>query len=322
MKVSVLLALVAALALAPAAVAHDHRGGELRKIDHFVVIYQENHSFDNLYGGWEKVDGLRKADAAHTRQINQAGPSYQCLKQVDVNLTAPPLTATCTDTTTGTAFTSHFPNAPFQIDDYIAPDRQDVPRARVCSPPTACSRTHRRAARRLHARPRAPLLPGAVPAQRRPPEPLRDRFGRRRPHDGHLRHPQAAGLQVPAREARSPNYVISDRFFQAAFGGSFLNHQWLVAAATPVFFNARDERGGRPALAGRCERDADAAYPLYTAARPGQGPALTVPCGSPQLRRAGVRRLRGQHDPAAVPAVCAGHRARAPAAAADGTDDR
>ncbi len=141
MKGSVLLVLVAVLALAPAAVAHDRDSG-LRKIDHFVVIYQENHSFDNLYGGWEKVDGLRNADAAHSRQVNQAGAPYQCLKQVDVNLKSPPLTATCTDTTTGTAFTSHFPNAPFQIDDYIAPERQDVSRPGRVRPRMACSRTH------------------------------------------------------------------------------------------------------------------------------------------------------------------------------------
>ena len=32
-----------------------------------------------------------------------------------------------------------------------------------------------------------------------------------------------------------PDYVIADNFFQAAFGGSFLNHQWLVAAATPAW---------------------------------------------------------------------------------------
>ena len=140
MKGSVLLVLVAVLALAPAAVAHDRDSG-LRKIDHFVVIYQENHSFDNLYGGWEKVDGLRNADAAHSRQVNQAGAPYQCLKQVDVNLKSPPLTATCTDTTTSTAFTSHFPNVPFQIDDYIAPGDKTVP-PRACSPPMACSRTH------------------------------------------------------------------------------------------------------------------------------------------------------------------------------------
>ena len=29
----------------------------LDKIKHIVVIYEENHSFDNLYGGWEGVNG-------------------------------------------------------------------------------------------------------------------------------------------------------------------------------------------------------------------------------------------------------------------------
>ena len=28
---------------------------KLDKIKHIVVIYEENHSFDNLYGGWEGV---------------------------------------------------------------------------------------------------------------------------------------------------------------------------------------------------------------------------------------------------------------------------
>ena len=31
-----------------------------------------------------------------------------------------------------------------------------------------------------------------------------------------------------------PCYAIADNFFQAAFGGSFLNHQWLIAARTPI----------------------------------------------------------------------------------------
>ena len=35
-------------------------------------------------------------------------------------------------------------------------------------------------------------------------------------------------------EKGHPDYAIADNFFQAAFGGSFLNHQWLIAAATPV----------------------------------------------------------------------------------------
>jgi len=33
-------------------------------------------------------------------------------------------------------------------------------------------------------------------------------------------------------------YVLADHFFHASFGGSFLNHLWLVAAATPTFPSA------------------------------------------------------------------------------------
>src|SRR6188472_4718618 len=82
-KVAILAAL--AFAVAPAA-AYGHgkcdkdRGHRsLRQIDRFVVIYEENHSFDNLYGMWEGVDGIKNADAAHFVQVNQAGQPYQCL---------------------------------------------------------------------------------------------------------------------------------------------------------------------------------------------------------------------------------------------------
>src|SRR5438067_3542439 len=39
-----------------------------------------------------------------------------------------------------------------------------------------------------------------------------------------------------AAEAR--RYTLCDQFFHAAFGGSFLNHMWLIAATTPVFADA------------------------------------------------------------------------------------
>src|SRR4051812_26840231 len=75
---------------------------KLARIKHFVVIYQENHSFDNLYGSWEGVNGLANAPAARTTQVNQQGVPFACLRQTDVNLTTPPQPADCTDTTTGT----------------------------------------------------------------------------------------------------------------------------------------------------------------------------------------------------------------------------
>ena len=77
----VFLALSALFTLAVVPTAWGHN-----RVDHIVVIYQENHSFDNLYGGWEGVDGLARADAAHTTQVDQAGAPYACLPQNDVNI--------------------------------------------------------------------------------------------------------------------------------------------------------------------------------------------------------------------------------------------
>src|SRR6266567_297814 len=89
---------VAAIGSIGASGATAGRGDDqLSKINHIVVIYEENHSFDNLYGGWEGVNGRANADAAHTIQVGQGGVPYTCLLQNDVNLASPPLPADCTD---------------------------------------------------------------------------------------------------------------------------------------------------------------------------------------------------------------------------------
>src|SRR3954454_18659576 len=48
------MVLVLAAAVAPAQAAH-RRPGPLGPFTRLVVIYQENHSFDNLYAGWGRV---------------------------------------------------------------------------------------------------------------------------------------------------------------------------------------------------------------------------------------------------------------------------
>src|SRR3954471_14600898 len=115
---------LAAVAVGAAALATSAGAGrgddQLGKINHIVVIYQENHSFDNLYGGWEGVNGIAAADAAHTTQVDQYGNPYGCLLQLDANLTSPPLSTVCSGVSPkGVAFNSHFLNAPFTIDDFI-----------------------------------------------------------------------------------------------------------------------------------------------------------------------------------------------------------
>src|SRR5439155_585188 len=131
LALAVVTAAVLAVLAASGSAAGKSKGDEkkLNEIQHIVVIYEENHSFENLYGGWEGVNGRSDAPTAKTIQIGQGGAPYTCLLQNDVNLTSPPLPADCPDTTTGTPFTSHFTNAPFSIEAFIPKD------ARTCPPP-------------------------------------------------------------------------------------------------------------------------------------------------------------------------------------------
>src|SRR5262249_45002842 len=92
--------------------------------------YEENHSFDNLYGGWEGTNGLQNATPANSLQNDQNGLTYGCLLQLDVNLTSPPLAPVCKGlNAAGTTFSSAFPDSPFTIDNYIAAT------ATTCPPP-------------------------------------------------------------------------------------------------------------------------------------------------------------------------------------------
>ena len=88
----------------------------------------------------------------------------------------------------------------------------------------------------------------------------------------------------------APNYVIADHFFQAAFGGSFLNHQYLVAARAPVD-TAAGPGGADAGLHSVVDANGfpNARYPLYHPATAVKDAQLT------QALRAGrqpERRLR------------------------------
>ena len=239
--------LAAAVALPASALGghhnrHAHRASSdrLDRIDHVVVIYEENHSFDNLYGGWEGVNGLAQADPAHTTQVSQAGTPYSCLLQNDVNLTSPPLASSCTDTTTGSTFNSAFNNAPFSIDSYIPSSATTCPAPGVFAPHGAANGSGQ---------------PGGCTedlVHRYYEEQYQLNGGRQ---NRYVTGSDAVGLAMGNYNTSSlpiyrylhqedhPHYAIADAFFQGAFGGSFLNHQWLIAARTPSWPNA-DNSGG------------------------------------------------------------------------------
>src|SRR3954454_19551709 len=229
----VVLALAAAPAFAGHGRGHDRHGSGLGRIGNIVVIYEENHSFDNLYGMWEGVDGLSRADAAHTLQVNQAGAPYACLLQRDVNLTSPPLDSACTDAHPGDLpRPSHFANAPFLIDQYIAPTDTTCPAPGMSAPdgllkgsglPGGCTRdlVHRfyQEQYQLNGGRQNRYTTGS------------DAVGLTQG----VYNTTALPIYKYLHQAGHPRYAIADRFFQAAFGGSFLNHQWLIAAATPTW---------------------------------------------------------------------------------------
>ena len=139
----VVTALLAAAVIVVSGAAGDPGNGDhkkLAKIQHIVVIYEENHSFDNLYGGWEGVNGRveRRRRAHHPGQPGRAAVHVPAAGRRQPDVAAAP--ADCTDTATGAPFTSHFPNAPFSIEQFIPPTRARPVRSRACSRRTGCCR--------------------------------------------------------------------------------------------------------------------------------------------------------------------------------------
>jgi phospholipase C len=230
-----------------------------------VVIYEENHSFDNLYGTWgsvgrDRVDGLAQARRTQRTQVAQNGSAYSCLLQADVNLTSPPLADRCADTAHGVK-ASAFTNGPWRIDRYIGPEDK------TCPPPTVYAPDGVR-------RNSPGALPGGCTRD------LVHRFYQEQYQLGdgaqnrYVTGSDAVGLTMGHYDTRSlpiydylhrkgaPHYVLADHFFQAAFGGSFLNHQYLIAARAPED-TSRGAGGAKTSVLDRAGMPTS--YPLYKA---------------------------------------------------------
>ena len=194
------------LLLFPSSTAMSQPGDDV-PINHIIVIYQENHTFDNLYGKFTGANNLDQADA-RVPQVDKSGVIYQTLPQpLDTSIKRPP--------DDDPRFPDNLPNAPFPINQYVPEDQ--------VSP----SPVHRFYQHQLQ-------MDG----------------GRM---DRYVAWTNAGGLpmgyydteQLPlypyARE-----YTLADNFFTAAFGGSMLNHFWLICACTPVWPGAPVDMVAQP----------------------------------------------------------------------------
>ncbi len=251
---------------------------------HLVVIYEENHSFDNLYGTWgsvngQHVEGLADAKLVNTTQVAQNGDAYGCLLQNDANLTSPPLETTCVDTAHGVT-ASHFANYPFTIDDYIKPDYKTCPAPGVFAQFGVLKDS-------------SGALSGGCTrdiVHRFYQEQYQLNGGKQ---NRYVTGSDAVGLTMGQYDTKrlpiykylngrhAPNYVIADHFFQAAFGGSFLNHQFLVAAQAPVDTSA-GSNGAHAGLHSVVDANGfpNATYSLYHPATTVNDAQLTQLCPS------------------------------------------
>ncbi|MFN2637419.1 MAG: phospholipase C [Gemmatimonadaceae bacterium] len=170
--------------------AVDPNATGLNKLNHIIVIYLENRSFDHLYGEFPGADGF--SSASLFPQVDDGGAPYQTLPQPS-----------------GSPAPNGLPNAPFNLDKYVS-----------ITQPT-------RDAVHSFYEEQGQIDGGKM-----------DRFVVVSDAQGLVMGEYHTGELPLSREATT--YTLCDRFFHAAFGGSFLNHFWAIAAATPVFPNAPD----------------------------------------------------------------------------------
>ena len=171
----------------------------LERIQNIVIIYAENHSFDNMYGMFPGANGVANATAEQKTQLDHDGkplphlpPVYTSKGEIDPR------------------FPQSLPNGPFRID----------------APPVN------------------------VDISQIVPNPIHNYFQNIEQINGGKNNKFVAMTSVGAwtmgyydgsnqkmwQWARE--YTLADNFFMGAFGGSFLNHQWLVCACTPVYRDA------------------------------------------------------------------------------------
>jgi len=214
--------------LKPSGGAGDPVTSSLRtKISTIVVIYAENRAFDNLYGNFPGAVGVGQVvDAAgrplpgYVPQVDRNGSVLPSLPQTWGGVTAPGYTPVITQ-----AQSAGLPNAPFAIEHAFT------------------------------AQSGVTLNSSAV---------TRDLYHRFFEHqmqidhgtnDGYAAWSDAGGLSMgyydtsrSALYALARRYVLADHFFQGAYGGSFLNHQYLICACAPEYPDA-DRSPAKPTIA-------------------------------------------------------------------------
>ncbi|HEX6511833.1 MAG TPA: acid phosphatase, partial [Chloroflexota bacterium] len=174
-------------------------------INHVVVIYMENRSFDSLYGLFPGAEGIN--EAKYAPQVDKDGKPYATLPQVMNTNFKPAIPES--------RVPEDLPNKPFDISQFVQSDWNlgDL--------------VHRFYQEQMQ------IDGGKM-----------DKFALISDAQGEVMgYYDATKLPLGAV---AKQYVLADHFFHAAFGGSFLNHFWLVCACSPRFDNAPADMVAKP----------------------------------------------------------------------------
>ncbi len=188
------------------------------KVQNIVVIYAENRSFDNLYGHFPGANGLStvvntdgSTTSSYVKQVDRDGTTVLAtLPQTWGGVTAPGSSLTVTQ-----AQSAGLPNAPFKVETAFVPAGGATLNTSVVN-------------RDLYHRffEHQMAIDGGK-------------------NDQFAAWEDAGGLTMgnwdyssSALYKLAQDNVLADNFFEGAFGGSFLNHQYLICACAPEFPNA------------------------------------------------------------------------------------
>ena len=231
------------------------------RIDTVVVIYAENRAFDTLYGLYPGANGI---PGVNPSAVGRIAPQ----RDVDGSVlpVLPPawggLTANGQPLTVTQAQSAGMPNRPFQIDGANAIDGRGV-----VVPQTVMTRNlvHRYYNNMMQ-------INGGS-------------------NDLFAAYSDAGALAMGYYDGSgmalwkiARQYVLADNFFMGAFGGSFLNHQYLVCACAPEYPGAGAAGSTVRELIAEIETDRDGRFVRLAPTADAASSALG---GPPRYRRDG-----------------------------------
>ncbi len=176
----------------------------LQSIKNVVVIYAENRGFDNIYGNFPNANGL---PVAPTTQVDRDGAVLTKLPKSWTGVTSAGFTPAIAE-----ADSDNLPNAPYSLPTHYAAAQYDN------------SFITRDLYHRFYEN-QMQIDGGA--------------------NDMFAAYADSGGLVMGYNDGSAmalwklaSEFTLADNFFMGAFGGSFLNHQYLICACAPEYPNA------------------------------------------------------------------------------------